>query len=201
MIVNIGNGLGQIGVGIVGPVDQGKCVITHFAQFQRMGKAVVHGPYIHEAAARVHHGELCPRLTPEEKQPGVPLRGVGGHFLLGIDGEKDLLSLLRAGNYVVDDLHRLVRLDIAVPHIDAAGADLGQRHVIRHVPINGEQQAAEVLQRGICDDLAHGSILCHNRFPLGLCGVSPNRLIRLGLICVVPTAAQRNHQGKRGQKR
>ena len=48
-------------------INQRKGVIPLLGKLQRMGKAVLHGPHIGEAATRIAYGKFRPRLSAEKE--------------------------------------------------------------------------------------------------------------------------------------
>ena len=196
MVIDIGDGLGQVGVGGVGTVNEGEGVVAHSAQFQGVGEAVMHGPHVHEAAG-VDHGKFGPRLSPEQKQPCIPFGWVRLHLLLGVNGVKDLFPSGGPADHVIDDLHGLIRLDVAVPDVDTAGAHLSQRHVLRYRPVHREQQTAKIPQHGVGDHLAHSGFPGHGHpFHFVLCGPRPVQKDRPGFFGLrgIPAGKQRTKQ-------
>ena len=85
---------------------------------------------------------LPPRVSPEEEQAGVLLVRVRRLLLVGVDIIKDRIAGGGPLPQGIDDLHRLVRVDVVVPDQDVP--HVLQGHVLRNGPVHGKQQAAVI---------------------------------------------------------
>lgn len=158
------DGPGQILTGglCAGTVDQREGIVAHLAQLQRMGEAVVHRPHIGKAAACIADGKLRSRLAPEEEQAGIPFGRICRLLRLSVDVEEDHIPGCGMVVHVVDDLHRLVRPDVAVP----GQAQLPQGFAGIVPLVHGEDQAAIITKDRIVHHIRDGricrigSILC-----------------------------------------
>ena len=162
-----GDGAGQVLAGGLraGAVDQGKGVVAALGELQRVGEAVLHGPDVGKAAARVADGKGRARLPFEEEQAGVRLVRVLRLLRLGIDVVEHRLARLGALPEGVDDLHRLLRVDVVVP----GQLQFAQRVAAPIAGIHREEQAAIVpkdlvlqdrLDRRVRRKRACGFLLC-----------------------------------------
>ena len=80
-----------------------------------MRKTVLHGSHIGESAAGIAYGKFCPRLTPEEKQPGILLLGVSRFFFLCVDVVKHGIPCQRMLLQIINDFNRFTGVYIVVP--------------------------------------------------------------------------------------
>ena len=155
-----GNGPGQILAGGLRPgtVDEGKGVVAHAGQLQGVRKAVVHGAHIGESASRVAHGEPRPRLPPEKEEPRILLGRIGGLLLVGINIIEDGLTGQSPLLQRVDNLHRLIGVDVAV--VGQVQRPQGAAAVI--AVVDGKKQPAVIPKGGIVPHRFDGRV--HSKF-------------------------------------
>ena len=75
------------------PVNQRKCVISFFLQFQSMGKTVMDCGNIYKSAARIYNGTLCTLISSEKKEPRISLCCIISFFFFGIYVIKNSLTV------------------------------------------------------------------------------------------------------------
>ena len=97
-----------------GAVNKSEGIIAFLGELQRMREAVLHGTHVGERTARIADGKLLAGGSLEEKQSCIFFGRVNGLFLVGVDVIEDGLAVRCLLSQGVHDLHRFVRIDMAV---------------------------------------------------------------------------------------
>ena len=97
-----------------GAINESEGVVALLGKLQRMREAVLHGPHIGKGTACIADGELLAGDSLEEKQSRILLGRFSRLFLVGVDVIEDGLAVRCPLSQGVHDLHRFVRVDVAV---------------------------------------------------------------------------------------
>ena len=114
-----------------------------------MREAVLHGTHVGERTARIADGELLAGSSLEEKQSCIFFGRVSGLFLIGVDVIEDGLAVRCPLSQGVHDLHRFVRIDMAV----VGQLKFFQRVAAVIVVICREQQPSKAVKGRSIDNL------------------------------------------------
>ena len=130
-----------------GAVNKSEGIIAFLGEFQCMREAVLHGTHIGKGSSRIADGKLLSGRALEEEQSGIRLGWVSSLFHIGVDVIEDGLAVRCPLSQSVHDLHRFVRIDMAV----VGQLKFFQRVAAVIVVICREQQPPEAVKRRIVD--------------------------------------------------
>ena len=97
-----------------GAINESEGVVALLGKLQRMREAVLHGAHIGKGTACIADGELLAGDSLEEKQSCIFFGRVSRLFLVGVDVIEDGLAVRCPLSQSVHDLHRFVRINMAV---------------------------------------------------------------------------------------
>ena len=137
-----------------GAIFQHKGVVTFPADLGRVWKSFVKRTDVGESAARIHHRERRPRLSPVEKESRIAFCRNRRLFLFRVDVVKDRLSGIGVADQAVERSGGFRRFHIAV--IRQKRRNLIQRNVIIPVVVPRQQTPPEIPESRVIHNILNG---------------------------------------------
>lgn len=161
MVTDVGDGTGQVLVGIAGTIDERKGVVAQLREFKGMGERVVHGSHVGEAAACIANGKR--RTFPlalwrggqgvrlEEEQPSVAQIRISLLFFLSVDVYETVVGV---GAEIIAHLYRLVGIDVVIPR----QLELFERRAAPLARIHREYQSSVIAKGRVVHHVADSAL-------------------------------------------